>query len=218
MSTSACRVEVMRKSWELPFLAEAAEVATIRRVLHNRLSLWGLPNVVETAQLCVTELVANVIRHVGDGTPATLAVSMSGSCLRIELRDPDSRALPTLLRAQEYDETGRGMALVDAMTERWGVLLRGDSKVTWCELETGLASDDGHIGGESVERAEALLGLCGLTRGLHARAGGPLVVAVAEEVAIDMIADLLLWLRAHGCDPDEALDRAQMNFEAEAAC
>ncbi|MFJ2832097.1 hypothetical protein ACIPC1_31815 [Streptomyces sp. NPDC087263] len=38
---------------------------------------------------------------------------------------------------------------------------------------------------------------------------------MAEETAIGVIADLLHWLRAHGRDADEALDRAQMHFEAE---
>lgn len=44
----------------------------------------------------------------------------------------------------------------------------------------------------------------------------PLSVAVAQEAAIDVIADLLHWLRVHGLDADEALDRAQMRFESEA--
>ncbi|MFF5775027.1 hypothetical protein ACFY8V_25040 [Streptomyces californicus] len=42
-------------------------------------------------------------------------------------------------------------------------------------------------------------------------------MAHAEESAIDVIADLLHWLRAHGRDPDSALDRAQTHFEAEPA-
>ncbi|MEV8393966.1 MULTISPECIES: hypothetical protein [unclassified Streptomyces] len=44
---------------------------------------------------------------------------------------------------------------------------------------------------------------------------GHLSVAVAEEAAIDMIADLPHWLRAHGRDPDKVLDRAQARYEAE---
>ncbi|MFH9133202.1 hypothetical protein [Streptomyces sp. NPDC017524] len=40
-------------------------------------------------------------------------------------------------------------------------------------------------------------------------------MAHAEEAAIDVCADLLHWLRAHGRDPDGALDRAQAYFEAE---
>lgn len=40
---------------------------------------------------------------------------------------------------------------------------------------------------------------------------------MTEEAAIDIITDLLHWLRAHGCDADELLDRAQTHFEAQTA-
>lgn len=126
-----------RKPWDLDFTAEPTEVAALRRIMRLHLGLWGLQEVVEDAQLCVSELVSNVIKHVGPGTPATLAVSMNGVHLRIEIHDPDTRALPVLLDAIADSEAGRGMALVDAVAERWGVLLLADQKVTWCELATG---------------------------------------------------------------------------------
>lgn len=211
----ACRNEVPRKSWELPFLAEPEEVAGLRRVLRLHLTLWGLPELVESAQICVTELTSNVIRHVGDGTPTTLAVSMSGTYLRIELHDPDTRALPTLLSADCEVESGRGMTLVNAVTDRWGVILRGDCKVVWCELATNLTDPNGHTGGPRVAHTEAYLSLYGTARPPRPFNSSRLSVAVAEEAAIDLIADVLHWLRAHGCDPDEALDRAQMHFEGE---
>lgn len=42
-------------------------------------------------------------------------------------------------------------------------------------------------------------------------------VALVEDAAIDVVVDVLHWLRAHGRDVDEALDRAQTHFEAEVA-
>jgi anti-sigma regulatory factor (Ser/Thr protein kinase) len=212
---SACHYEVMRKGWELPFLAEPAEVGGLRRVMRLHLKLWGLPGVVEAAQLCVSELVTNVITHMGAGTPTTLAVSMSGTYLRIELHDPDARALPTLLNAECEAESGRGMTIVDAVTDRWGVILRASSKVVWCELATDLTEPNGHAGGPRVAHAEEYLTLYGTARHPRPSSSVRLGLAVAEEAAIDLIADLLHWLRAHGCDPDEALDRAQRHYEAE---
>ncbi|MFF3458002.1 ATP-binding protein [Streptomyces sp. NPDC002730] len=206
---------VRRKPWDLPFSAEPSEVAGLRRVLKLHLTLWGLPELVESAQICVTELTSNVIRHVGAGTPTTLAVSMSGTYLRIEVYDPDTRALPTLLNAECEAEAGRGMALVDAVTDRWGVILRSDSKVVWCELATDLTGPNGHTGGPRVTHAEEYLALYGTARHARPTNSSRLSMAVAEEAAIDLIADLLHWLRAHGRDPDEALDRAQRHFEAE---
>lgn len=176
--------------------------------LHLR--LWGLSDVAEAAELCVSELVANVIRHVGEGTPSTLEVGMNGTHLRVALRDPDTRALPTLVHAGSDDESGRGMALLDAVSDRWGVILGASSKLVWCDLATSLVTPGGHIDGPRIAKGEACLTL-------YAGAGGePAGVAVLEEAAIDLITDLLHWLSVHGRDMDEALDRAQVRFEAAA--
>ncbi|GHC44230.1 ATP-binding protein [Streptomyces flavofungini] len=205
-----------RDPWGRSFTAEPREVAGLRRAVWMQLTLWGLQEVVEAAQTCVTELTSNVIKHVGAGTPVTLTISMAGTFVRIEMLDPDARALPTLLAPGRDAESGRGMALVDAITDhRWGVSVREAAKVVWCELATDLVPSAGHAEGSRAARVEGHLALYGAERvGLFSRSGR-LGVAVAEEAAIDLIADLLHWLQAHGCDPDEALDRAQIHFEAE---
>ncbi|MGW1490734.1 ATP-binding protein [Streptomyces sp. NPDC002402] len=210
----ACRYEVARKSWELPFLAEPEEVAGLRRVIRLHLNHWGLVGAVEAAQLCVSELVANVITHVGAGTPTTLAVSMNGTHLRLEVQDPDARALPTLLAALPDEEAGRGLSLVDKVADRWGVVLTASGKTTWVELATELSAPNGHVSDQRVSKAEAVLALYADTEALHRRSASPVSLAVAEEVSVHLIADLLHWLRAHGRDPDAALDRAQDHFEA----
>lgn len=206
-----------RKPWDLAFTAEPTEVAALRRVMRLHLGIWGLHEIADKAQLCVSELVSNVITHVGPGTPATLAVSMNGVHLRIEVHDPDTRALPTILDANVDSEGGRGMALVDAVAERWGVELSPDRKITWCELATGLASSDGHVEGPWVLRAEALLNCCAAAEPPLRPGPGRLSRAVAEESVITAITDFLHWLRVHGCDVDEALDRAQTRFDAQMA-
>ncbi|MFI9613677.1 ATP-binding protein [Streptomyces sp. NPDC052023] len=193
---------MQRKPWDVAFTAEPEEVAALRRIMKLHLGIWGLHEVADEAQLCVSELVANVITHVGHGTPATLAVSMNDSYLRIEVHDPDTRALPTLVQAGVDCEGGRGMALVAATADRWGVELRADRKVTWCELATGPAA--GSLPTGSLALPDMMSG-----------DPGPLGLALVEKAAVDIIAGVLHWLRAHGCDPDEFLDRAQTHFEAE---
>ncbi|MDF3141595.1 MULTISPECIES: ATP-binding protein [unclassified Streptomyces] len=205
-----------RKPWDLDFTAEPEEVAALRRVMRLHLRIWGLHNVTDEAQLCVSELVSNVINHVGSGTPATLAVSMRGTRLRIEVYDPDTRALPTLTNTDCDAEAGRGMALIDAIAVRWGVELDVDRKATWCELATGLAAPNGHLGGASVRRAEALLGLYSGAQLSGEPGTSRLGSTIAEEAVIDVVTDLLHWLRAHGCDSDEIIDRAQRHFDAQA--
>ncbi|GLP65532.1 hypothetical protein TUSST3_21520 [Streptomyces sp. TUS-ST3] len=197
-----------RKPWDLAFTAEPEEVGALRRIMRLHLVVWGLQDVTDRAQLCVSELVSNVITHVGVGTPATLAVSMSGTRLRIEVHDPDTRALPTLLDATPDAECGRGMALVGAVSDCWGVQLRADRKITWCELPTGLPSAEGRTGGTRTSRVEALLSERARER---PRSAGTAAAAV-EETAVDVMVDVLHWLRGFGRDPDEALDRAQTRF------
>ncbi|MFE6894857.1 ATP-binding protein [Streptomyces sp. NPDC057694] len=86
-------------------------------------------------QLCVSELVTNVIDHVGEGTPVTVLVrDGDGGRTRIEVTDPDPRALPVLLHAAPVDESGRGLALLGAVAVRWGVRQAAHEKTVWCEV------------------------------------------------------------------------------------
>ncbi|MFF0113906.1 ATP-binding protein [Streptomyces prasinus] len=207
-----------RKQWDVEFTSHPEEVATLRRVVALRLQAWDLPELVDTARLCVSELVSNVLTHVGIGTPGLLVLSANGVDLRIEVHDPDIRALPTVVLADADAEGGRGMTLVDALADRWGVQLHEDHKVTWCELGTESASPDDSPGHPSVTRAEALLDLyatlrppkCSYEPGL-----GRVGRMVAEESAIDVITDFLRWFRVRGCDVEDALDRARSRYDAE---
>ncbi|MGW1910664.1 ATP-binding protein [Streptomyces sp. NPDC002076] len=206
-----------RKPWDLQFTAEPEEVAALRRLMRLHLGLWGLEDVVEAAQLCVSELVTNVITHVGLGTPTTLAVSMSGTHLRIEVHDPDTRALPALLEVGLASESGRGMRLVESIATRWGVEIGTDRKVTWCEIPTESALPCPANASPRLSRAEGLLDLYEAEQSPRAASAGGrrMRLACAEEAAINIIADLLHWLHAHGRNADDVLDRAQVHFEAE---
>ncbi|MFG2120725.1 ATP-binding protein [Streptomyces sp. NPDC048710] len=85
-------------------------------------------------QLCVTELVTNVIRHVGEGTSVRVRVARTdANRIRIEVTDPAERALPVSLPSTLDGEVGRGLALLDAVAVRWGVE-QGVGKTVWCEL------------------------------------------------------------------------------------
>ncbi|WP_307825312.1 ATP-binding protein [Streptomyces sp. M2CJ-2] len=202
-------------SWGLPFLAEPEEVSTLRSLVRTHLEAWGFQEFIDSAQLCVSELIANVITHISRGTPAHLAVLLNGTRLRIEVRDPDARALPTLLEASDDAEGGRGMALVDALADRWGVELHGDCKVTWCELVAVPAVPEGHTGGARGARVARVLSSYGESEPCTTSRRSRLGSLAAEATAIDVIADLLHWLQDHGHDADDILDRAQTRFEAE---
>lgn len=91
-------------------------------------------------ELCVSELLTNALAHLGHGTPVTLRVTGRAARTRVELTDPDPHAWPVLRQATDGDESGRGLALLDALALQWGVLRGPGSKTVWCELEL----DPGH--------------------------------------------------------------------------
>ncbi|WP_405711063.1 ATP-binding protein [Streptomyces xanthophaeus] len=88
------------------------------------------------AELCVSELLTNVITHVGEGTPVTLRITGTGRAprTRVELTDPDPHGRPVPRQAAGTDESGRGLALLDAVALRWGVTQGARTKTVWCEL------------------------------------------------------------------------------------
>ncbi|MCX4731877.1 ATP-binding protein [Streptomyces sp. NBC_01363] len=191
----------------LPFEAEPAAVRDLRRAVRGQLAEWCLPTFTEEAELAVSELAANVIKHVGRGAAATLVMETAGDRLRIELHDKSYR-VPVVGPAACDDECGRGLHLLAGLAVDWGTLLTATGKAVWCEL-----SADPDMRCRRVQRAESAL-----TKYRRDVGAPPLLqsrsVQILEESATDLIADLLHWVAARGGDPDGLLDRAQMHFEA----
>ncbi|GAA1007583.1 ATP-binding protein [Streptomyces thermogriseus] len=119
----------------LPSLPESAALA--RRLAQVVvLRQWGLsPKMVEDTVLLVSELVGNAVRHTGART-FMLRMRRRRGWIRVEVRDP-SRGLPCLMPVQEMDVSGRGLFLVDKLSDRWGVDLLPRGKTTWFEMRVG---------------------------------------------------------------------------------
>ncbi|KOG64187.1 ATP-binding protein [Streptomyces rimosus] len=107
---------------------------TARRLTHSvLLGRWSLsPQLTEHAVLLVSELVGNAVRHTGARTFGLRILRRRG-WIRIEVRDP-SRGLPCLMPVHEMDISGRGLFLVDKLSDRWGVDLLPRGKTTWFEM------------------------------------------------------------------------------------
>ncbi|MFC5883837.1 ATP-binding protein [Kitasatospora sp. CM 4170] len=116
--------------------ADLVAVGAVRHRLRSALSRWGVPELADTAELLSSELVTNALLHTGQGAifEAVLGADLR---LRIEVQDNAAR-LPGRRRDPdaEYATSGRGLMLVEALADDWGVQLRGDGKVTWFELAT----------------------------------------------------------------------------------
>ncbi|MFV0458837.1 MAG: ATP-binding protein [Actinomycetales bacterium] len=109
------------------------EVSRARRALAAALDTWGLHGeAVDVAILLTSELVTNAIRH-GSG-PVRLSAGLdSARVLRVEVRDHEVRGLQ-VRDAQEDDEDGRGLQLVDVLADAWGWQPGNDGKHVWFEL------------------------------------------------------------------------------------
>ncbi|MEW2622022.1 ATP-binding protein [Streptomyces sp. NPDC048106] len=100
-------------------------------------------------RLCATELLTNVIEHVGEGTPVRVRVvgGRRSGRTRVEVTDSDPHGMPTPLAATETEESGRGLVLVAALAERWGTERGPGGKTVWCELAgEGESADLGEVG------------------------------------------------------------------------
>ncbi len=112
--------------------AELAAVATLRHRLREALGDWGAPQLADTAELLVSELVTNALLHTEHGAVLD-AVLGADRRLRVEVRDESGR-LPRPRPPAEAATSGRGLLLVEALADAWGVQVRADGKVTWFEL------------------------------------------------------------------------------------
>ncbi|AUG76510.1 hypothetical protein CFP65_1624 [Kitasatospora sp. MMS16-BH015] len=116
-------------------LLEPADLPAVREVRHRlraALVRWGVPQLADTAELLASELVTNALLHTGRG--AVFDAVLTGEArLRVEVQDGAAR-LPGRRAVGEFATSGRGLLLVEALADDWGVQLRGDGKVTWFEL------------------------------------------------------------------------------------
>ena len=116
-------------------LSSTPRGARLARLLATeQLRSWALP--LDPARLVVAELAANAVTHGRvPGRDFRLALSVAAGALRIEVTDTRDDALPETRPLSPDVESGRGLALVEALTDRWGVTLGPrPRKTTWAEL------------------------------------------------------------------------------------
>jgi hypothetical protein len=114
------------------------------------LSAWALEGLFDDAELVVSELVSNAIRHANGELRLTL--SATDEDLRMEVAD-GSGTLPIPRQPDPDDEQGRGLLLVDALAHTWGVDRAGSGKTVWAHV--GPRRDDRSVASPPERPAEA---------------------------------------------------------------
>jgi anti-sigma regulatory factor (Ser/Thr protein kinase) len=116
----------------LPRTAESAREA--RRLVSSALGCWGLGEIEDVAWLVVSELVANTVAHARQESIGVSVRRQDLLLVRLVVADC-SRVLPQARQATGQEESGRGLAMVAAVTGgRWGAERRTWGKTVWAEL------------------------------------------------------------------------------------
>ncbi|WP_367319887.1 SpoIIE family protein phosphatase [Streptomyces sp. HUAS ZL42] len=116
---------------EWRFSLGPAGVGRARAAVREQLYDWGLARLADSAELMVSELVTNAVRH-SHSRPVELRL-VRGDTLLCEV-DDDDHDLPTLLSAGPTDEFGRGLRVVSTLAREWGTSRTGAGKTVWFEL------------------------------------------------------------------------------------
>ncbi|MEV7430257.1 ATP-binding protein [Nocardioides sp. NPDC092400] len=114
-----------------------------RRFLREHLRAWGVDDEpVDDAQLCLSELVTNAVVHAG--TASELRVVLDDGVLTVTVRDLGGLGKPAVGGEPHPSEDldplrvyGRGLQLVDALSQRWGSERDVTGTTVWFTLELG---------------------------------------------------------------------------------
>jgi anti-sigma regulatory factor (Ser/Thr protein kinase) len=131
--------------------ADPASVPGVRRFVSDCLVSWGVPELVDDATLCVSELAGNAVLH-SASTFMEISMLRIDDVVRISVQDdgivpPDAvvprSSLP--IPGDDPDDlldneatTGRGLAIVSMLATDWGVdTTTGGGKRIWVDVADG---------------------------------------------------------------------------------
>ncbi|WP_406229241.1 SpoIIE family protein phosphatase [Streptomyces anthocyanicus] len=131
-------------AWDLPWDPRSASSA--RRKTLTQVGEWGREDLAFTAELVVSELVGNVIRHTEQG-PVRLRLLHLHRDLIIEVYD-GSQSMPHMQPIRLMEESGRGLMMIGeiaaAMNGGWGSRYTQDGKCIWVRLRGEEGESTGH--------------------------------------------------------------------------
>lgn len=111
-----------------------SRIGQVRRIVSAQLRYWHLDPLIDRAALGVTELLTNVHLHAQPDKVCTVEIELLLDRLTVSVHDHDPR-LPELQEADPTATCGRGLAMVAAVSESWGVRPDGEAgKVVWFSL------------------------------------------------------------------------------------
>lgn len=111
-------------------------VTLARHRAHRLLSEWGHPELAADTALLVSELGGNAVLHgcLRDRF-FRVELTLTEHAVRVSVSDPRGELLPRPRKAAPDEMFGRGLLIVGAVSDRWGVTELTVGKLVWCELD-----------------------------------------------------------------------------------
>lgn len=118
--------------WSATLPPSSASVGAARHFTRDALRGMGAAEAEESATLLVSELTTNAVIHAR--TPLRLSIRRSSGVVRVEVRDDDPTP-PRAISPDPLEAGGRGIQMVEAVADKWGVNRNERGKTVWFELD-----------------------------------------------------------------------------------
>jgi len=132
----------VRRGCRVRLATGPAAPAEARRRVRDAIRSWQVPVDLDAALLLTSELVTNAVRHEAGqrAQGVVLAIVCSRGRLRVDVHDT-SCSLPAVAEVPADAETGRGLLLVETLSDEWGFYRTPAGKAVYFTLafETGKA-------------------------------------------------------------------------------
>ena len=135
MPAKHARTTGRRSSFAFKLEPGAHAPAEARQELLARLPGILAADLIDDVLLLTTELVTNSVRHSPAATDGTVdvAVTLAQERIRVEVSDPGTGFTHVPQHPGTLSEGGRGLFLVEALSDRWGTI-GGERTTVWFEL------------------------------------------------------------------------------------
>ncbi|MEO6122638.1 MAG: ATP-binding protein [Ilumatobacteraceae bacterium] len=128
------RVVMDQRGEQIELSHDVASPRAARAFVSRVLQGWGVNGTgIERFQLLVSELVSNAVLH-GAGT-IQISVSeraLNAAVVRVAVRN-EGHGQPVMRHAERNDLSGRGLQLIDELSQRWGSDAADGHTVVWFE-------------------------------------------------------------------------------------
>ncbi|GIF70317.1 hypothetical protein Ais01nite_83520 [Asanoa ishikariensis] len=116
---------------EIP--AEPTAPGRVRHWMSAQLAAWNVPEqVIGAAVLCASELATNALLHAG--TAARVQVDLSAERLLVAVSDTGTRGAVTRAHAETLSSRGRGLGLIEELSDAWGTDPAVRGSTVWFEI------------------------------------------------------------------------------------